>query len=806
MRSVLKLDPSRTTMLSNAFWRAMNKRFAALSRATVAYVHGMGLVANYDPDEPRDEKGRWTNVGATPIDEDISEGQRAYWFHPKHGYIKAANHLSHVDVAKEIGAKYEGGRATNVHGLVAAGWSRVGRTKNYLYIETVEGTGADARARKILESYPSAKQVIIQHSDAAGNRVRGWQGNPDEFEKASKEIAFNSDRFIIQTTNAVPFDFPTDPAKLRAFNKWLQDQVNKGILTVDQAGKPWLSTYVMSAYKKGMLRAYTDSHAKELGKPAGFYEGTQQQFLESSFMQPESMAKIEFLYTRSYEELKGITAAMSQQMSRVLATGMVQGQGPGTIARMLSKTISGMSTTRARMIARTEVMAAHAEGQLDGFEKLGIDEVGLNVEFDLLTAGDDLVCSECQEMADAGPYTIEEARGILPIHPNDRCCWGPAVQVPKKNSVTANFNPYHDELGRFATGPGRPALVSDTRYEQERLRGGLEIDRITSRSVADELTGSPSWRHGNYGTGIYFAEKGAPRMAVSSGNTVLAILPVSARVADYNDIHRQMTADHDALEETQEKEVQRLADARTNGNADQLRKELLAGKHTDVIGKLDARDRKINGLRDAGVYAKKKGYHAMRVRGMRYVVILDRGVLIGRESVTANYSPDQPRDHGRFAEVEGGGSTTKQSSSLPWHEPPAPTGRAGRKAGGFSATGKANTLVGDLGESLLVKKLGMVSLLPPGHRQNPLDVKYDHTNEAYEVKTVTTESTEYKAKMKAHEVKEKIAYARKNGLKPGVIIMVMDAKKGMAYAYKRPGIGNYRLGSKSWTFMGKVKI
>jgi hypothetical protein len=343
-----------------------------------------------------------------------------------------------------------------------------------------------------------------------------------------------------QTTNATPFDFPTDPAKLRAFHKWLQDQVDKGILTVDEAGKPWLSTYVMSAYKKGMLRAYTDSHAKELGKPAGFYEGTQQQFLESSFMQPEAMSKIEFLSIRSFEELKGITAAMSQQMNRVLATGMVQGQGPGAIARMLSKTISGISSTRAKMIARTEVIAAHAEGQLDGFDALGIKGVGLNVEFDLLTAGDDIVCSACQDMADEGPYTIEEARGIIPIHPNDRCCWGPAVDVPTKNS----------------------------------------------------------------------------------------------------------------------------------------------------------------------------------------------------EVVTNDGPPDEPRDEkGRWA---AGGASGKQSKSLPWHEPPPPTGLSGRKAGGFSATGKTNTMIGDAGEALLVKKLGMISLLPPGQRQNPLDVKYDHTNEAYEVKTVTT--------------------------------------------------------------------
>jgi hypothetical protein len=144
---------------------------------------------------------------------------------------------------------------------------------------------------------------------------------------------------------------------------------------------------------------------------------------------------------------------------------------------------------------------------------------------------------------------------------------------------------------------------------------------------------------------------------------------------------------------------------------------------------------------------------------------------------------------------------------LAWVGPPEPgKGRKKGVKGGFTATGETNTSVGDLGEKLLVENMGMISLLPPGQRQNPLDMKYDGTKYAYEVKTVTTDAKEYKIKMKAAEVKSKVAYARRNKLEPGMIMLIMDRKSNRAYAYKRSGIGSYRLTEKDWHFMGMVRV
>jgi hypothetical protein len=168
---------------------------------------------------------------------------------------------------------------------------------------------------------------------------------------------------------------------------------------------------------------------------------------------------------------------------------------------------------------------------------------------------------------------------------------------------------------------------------------------------------------------------------------------------------------------------------------------------------------------------------------------------------------------GRPGEVggsgEGGTSTDKpdRPPSKEFRVPPPPRGKGGGKAGGFTATGHTNTELGDLAEAATAQ-LDCRSLLPPGKRQNPLDAKYDDTKYAFEIKAVTTEATEYKAKPKAHEVKEKLAYARKNGYKPAMMIAVVDVKSKEVHCYWKEGIGAYRLtGPKQgWNYMGTVKI
>ena len=56
---------------------------------------------------------------------------------------------------------------------------------------------------------------------------------------------------------------------------------------------------------------------------------------------------------------------------------MIKGDGPRVIARGVKKNVATITKRRALVIARTEVIGAHAEGQLVSFEKLVVKELGL---------------------------------------------------------------------------------------------------------------------------------------------------------------------------------------------------------------------------------------------------------------------------------------------------------------------------------------------------------------------------------------------------------------------------------------------
>lgn len=251
------------------------------------------------------------------------------------------------------------------------------------------------------------------------------------FERLKKEVrdlfikqdvlGVKRNRTLISNFDPQAFQFATNPAKVAMFRKWLKKMVDDGVLTVigGTKGKPWTATYIESAYRKGLVRSYTETHKKELGG-VKFFGGMKEQFLRDAFAAPVLLSQVELLATRAFNLLNGVTDQMSNQMSKILAEGLAHGYHPTKIAKLMTDSISDLTRKRALLIARTEIINAHAEGQLDGFEMMGIKEVVAEVE--IHTAGDELVCPICREL-EGKKFTIDEARGIIPLHPSCRCAW-----------------------------------------------------------------------------------------------------------------------------------------------------------------------------------------------------------------------------------------------------------------------------------------------------------------------------------------------------------------------------------------------
>lgn len=220
----------------------------------------------------------------------------------------------------------------------------------------------------------------------------------------------------------VNYTFTTSPAKVASFMQWLRKQDASGILGI-RSGTPiesasrtaWSNVYVESAYQKGLSRGISGL------KKGGV--NVRQSFIDSAFRRPIHADRLGLIYTRTFSELDGITKEMERQISRVLTQGVADGLAPGQIARKINERIDAIGITRARTLARTEIINAHAEATLNTFSEAGIEGVEVESEL-LLTEG---ACEECEDIASRGTYTIDEARGVIPVHPNCRCAWSPVV-------------------------------------------------------------------------------------------------------------------------------------------------------------------------------------------------------------------------------------------------------------------------------------------------------------------------------------------------------------------------------------------
>lgn len=278
--------------------------------------------------------------------------------------------------------------------------------------------------------------------------------------------------------NKEKYAFLTDDQKLETFNKWLQTRIDEGVLSVDGKGQPWTAKYIDSAYKKGLVRSYVDTHSEQLALSPDFYKGGMRQFLEGSFASPEQLSKVKLLGTRTFENMKGVTSEISTKLSRVLADGMAAGDAPGKIAVRMSKEIDSISIKRAHVIARTEIIHAHAEGQLDGFEELGIDELQLDVE--ILTAGDDRVCPICNGMV-GKVFTVKEARGVIPLHPQCRCAWRTVTSLRKRPG-----KPRQTPLDQQATEQAYEDSLAKTTKELQEQKTQLDQAKQLAAKIAAE--------------------------------------------------------------------------------------------------------------------------------------------------------------------------------------------------------------------------------------------------------------------------------------------------------------------------------
>ena len=196
-----------------------------------------------------------------------------------------------------------------------------------------------------------------------------------------KAEVVDNDAFGLGATNAFASNLSVRNAywghltveeQVDAFMVWLNGHVDNEIMSVD-----WHKGFIESAYKKGVVRAFLDSKkGKKFLQSTPFFEGSAQQFVEIAFGQTETISTLSVVFGQSYESLKNINASMAVQIRKTLADHLLRGSSIQEVSKALYDNIDTFSVKRARLFAQTEIIRAHAEGQLDSFSVLGVEEHG----------------------------------------------------------------------------------------------------------------------------------------------------------------------------------------------------------------------------------------------------------------------------------------------------------------------------------------------------------------------------------------------------------------------------------------------
>ena len=262
--------------------------------------------------------------------------------------------------------------------------------------------------------------------------------------------------------NTISHAAATGDDPVRAFQHWLDEAMRQLVMHGTGA---WTLSYVRQAADAGALRA---------------------QQLAPSTVTPQDRTRA--LQTLCVSELHGICDAVSQQATRAFGQGLLSRRPTGVLAADVRRVITSVGVQRSHLLASFFAVRAHGVATLDVFRAAGVSRVGTVAErvggqtrttgllrdakkkvkkkkkwaepedlVEVLTAGDDDVCPQCEEISEQGPYTLDEAERLIPTHPRCRCAFIPAwderYASVRDADWTEQLHP-RDKDGKFAVKPG----------------------------------------------------------------------------------------------------------------------------------------------------------------------------------------------------------------------------------------------------------------------------------------------------------------------------------------------------------------
>jgi hypothetical protein len=281
------------------------------------------------------------------------------------------------------------------------------------------------------------------------------------------------------TVNAGRWAFQAPDQQAQAFASWLRATTAR-LITSPEDKALW-DEYARAGFARGSGRAFDEVGKGRQGAAARvpaqlrgtFAHGAKDQFLREVFSRPKSADRVRLISQAAFADYEGVTGAMAVRMGRVVADGLLQGWTPHRLARELAQ-VADLTLSRALQIARDEVVRSASEGTLDAMERLGVQEVTAAVEW--TTSGLPTVCPRCAAL-EGVVLTVDEARGLIPLHSRCNCSWLPAVTKEKGQvrSAAAVRDAFDEADVNRAVAGRRPKPVANSEPVAEFSRAWVEV-------------------------------------------------------------------------------------------------------------------------------------------------------------------------------------------------------------------------------------------------------------------------------------------------------------------------------------------
>ena len=264
--------------------------------------------------------------------------------------------------------------------------------------------------------------------------------SPDDMKGGTYLMSFN-----IMPEEAKQYKLPQPQLKLLPTNRWSDEQKELywlGIKAKTEAQERPFIRLIRILFEEqekeiiaNLKRTYTAEGAlfneaeaneefEKSFKPliSHVYESAVENVLEGTEPTPPHKTKqlnpraLEWIATRSLTLAKLLNGTTLEQLRPVLAEGFAAGESIPKITKRIEEYYGKANRIRSKMVARTEVLAASNEGNLQAYEELGVDTV------QWYTAVDEMTCDIC-EPYHGETFPVTESHGMLPAHPQCRCVW-----------------------------------------------------------------------------------------------------------------------------------------------------------------------------------------------------------------------------------------------------------------------------------------------------------------------------------------------------------------------------------------------